>query len=47
MTTWEAVLAVRLAGITVGDPTSGGNVITRYAMWFAWHAMYPDDKPVQ
>ena len=27
--------------------TSGGNVITRYAMWFAWHAMYPDDKPVR
>ncbi len=27
--------------------TSGGNVITRYAMWFAWHAMYPDDVSVQ
>ncbi len=27
--------------------TSGGNVITRYALWFAWHAMYPDDVPVQ
>ncbi|MEE9130748.1 MAG: DUF3179 domain-containing (seleno)protein [Phycisphaerales bacterium] len=27
--------------------TSGGNIITRYAMWFAWHAMYPDDMPVQ
>ena len=27
--------------------TSGGNIITRYAMWFAWHAMYTDDAPVQ
>ncbi len=27
--------------------TSGGNIITRYAMWFAWHAMYPDDEPVR
>ena len=27
--------------------TNGGNIITRYAMWFAWHAMYPDDVPVQ
>ena len=26
---------------------NGGNIITRYAMWFAWHAMYPDDEPVQ
>ncbi len=27
--------------------TNGGAIITRYAMWFAWHAMYPDDVPVQ
>ncbi|MEE8154733.1 MAG: DUF3179 domain-containing (seleno)protein [Phycisphaerales bacterium] len=27
--------------------TNGGNIITRYAMWFAWHAMYPDDEPIQ
>ncbi len=27
--------------------TNGGNIITRYAMWFAWHAMYPNDKPVR
>ncbi len=27
--------------------TNGDNIITRYAMWFAWHAMYPDDEPVQ
>ena len=27
--------------------TNDGNIITRYAMWFAWHAMYPEDVPVQ
>ena len=27
--------------------TNGNNIITRYAMWFAWHAMYPDDVPAQ
>ncbi len=32
--------------VTVSARSDAGPITTVYALWFAWHSMYPEDEPV-